>query len=37
LIQIEGKANLRARFKKEALANAEPDLAMSADSDIHQR
>jgi len=31
LIQTEGKANLRARLKEEAITNADRDLAMAAD------
>jgi CopG family transcriptional regulator/antitoxin EndoAI len=31
LIETEGKANLRARLKSEALANAERDLAIAAE------
>jgi CopG family transcriptional regulator / antitoxin EndoAI len=31
LVETEGKANLRARLKEEALANAERDLAMAAE------
>jgi metal-responsive CopG/Arc/MetJ family transcriptional regulator len=30
LVETEGKANLRARLKEEAIENAERDLAMSA-------
>lgn len=31
LVETEGKANLRARLKAEALANAERDLAIAAE------
>ena len=31
LVEIEGKASLRARLKEEAIANAERDLAMAAE------
>lgn len=31
LVETEGKANLRARLKDEAIANAEHDLAMAAE------
>ena len=31
LIQTEGKANLRARLKEEAITNADRDLTMAAD------
>ena len=31
LVQAEGKANLRARLKQEAVENAERDLAMAAE------
>jgi metal-responsive CopG/Arc/MetJ family transcriptional regulator len=31
LIETEGKANLRARLKEEAIANAERDLAIAAE------
>ena len=31
LIETEGKANLRARMKEEAIANAERDLAIAAE------
>lgn len=31
LVQVEGKQNLRARLKAEALANAERDLAIAAE------
>lgn len=31
LIETEGRANLRARLKEEALTNAERDLAMAAE------
>jgi CopG family transcriptional regulator / antitoxin EndoAI len=31
LVEAEGKANLRARLKEEALANAERDLALAAE------
>jgi CopG family transcriptional regulator/antitoxin EndoAI len=31
LIETESKANLRARLKEEAIANAERDLAMAAE------
>lgn len=31
LVETESKANLRARLKEEAIANAERDLAMAAE------
>jgi CopG family transcriptional regulator/antitoxin EndoAI len=31
LVEVEGKANLRAQLKEEALDNAERDLAMAAE------
>ena len=31
LVETEGKANLRARLKEEAIANAERDLALAAE------
>jgi metal-responsive CopG/Arc/MetJ family transcriptional regulator len=31
LIETEGKANLRARLKEEAIANAQRDLAIAAE------
>ena len=31
LVETEGKANLRARLKEEAIANADRDLAMAAE------
>jgi len=31
LIETEGKANLRARLKEEAIANADRDLAIAAE------
>ena len=31
LVETEGKANLRARLKEEAIENAERDLAISAE------
>jgi CopG family transcriptional regulator/antitoxin EndoAI len=31
LVEVEGKANLRARLREEALDNAERDLAMAAE------
>ena len=31
LVETEGKANLRAQLKEEAIANAERDLAMAAE------
>ncbi len=31
LVEAEGKQNLRARLKKEAVANAERDLAIAAE------